>query len=326
MDTIETFFDHYRRRADLLKNSANPLSAGIAYIDGEIVPIAQARIPILDQGFLHSDLTYDVPAVWDGRFFRLGDHLNRLGRSCEKLRLRIPLSQEDITAKLLEMVAISGIRDAYVELIVTRGLKYVRELSLNGGINAADNTLYLLVLPFVWVMPPDMQVRGGSAVVTRSVRRTPPGAMDPTIKNLQWGDFTRGLIEASDRGSVYPFLPDGDGNITEGSGFNIFIIRDGVLKTPRLGVLEGVTRKTVLEIAASKNWKAHVGEVPVSDLYSCDEIFMATTAGGIMPITELDGQPVGGGQVGPQTRAIFEAYWKAHYDPAHTLEVAYLEG
>jgi len=320
---IDNFFEKHEQRTEALKASGNPLSDGVAYIDGEIVPIMEARIPIIDQGFLHSDLTYDVPAVWDGRFFRLNDHLDRLEKSCEKMRLRSPLSREEITAKLIEMVAKSGIRDAYVELIVTRGLKFVRELSLNGAINSAENTLYLLVLPYIWVMPPQMQLSGGSAVVTRSVRRTPPGAMDPTVKNLQWGDFTRGLIEASDRDAAYPFLPDGDGNITEGSGFNIFIVKKGLLKTPRLGVLEGITRKTVLEIAASKNWPAHIGEVPVSDLYSCDEIFMATTAGGIMPITELDGQPVGGGQVGPHTREIFEAYWEAHYQPEHTLEVKY---
>ncbi len=321
--SMEEIFDGYRRRDAALKASGDPLSAGVACIDGQIVPIGEARIPILDQGFLHSDLTYDVPAVWDGRFFRLDDHLERLERSCAKLRLKNPLSRADTRATLIEMVAKSGIRDAFVELIVTRGLRFVRELSLNGEIHSAQNTLYLLVLPFVWVMPPDMQIRGGSAVVTRGVRRTPPGAMDPTVKNLQWGDFTRGLIEASDRGAVYPFLPDGDGNITEGSGFNIFIVKDGALRTPRRGVLEGVTRRTVLEIAAEKGWAAHVEDVPVPDLYACDEIFMATTAGGIMPITELDGQPVGGGQVGPRTREIFEAYWAAHYDPRHTIEIDY---
>jgi branched-subunit amino acid aminotransferase/4-amino-4-deoxychorismate lyase len=295
----------------------------VAYIDGQIVPIGEARIPITDQGFLQSDLTYDGPAVWDGRFFRLDDHLDRFERSCGKMRLRNPLSRADTHETLIKMVAATGLRDAYVEIIVTRGQKFVRELALGAGVNSAQNTLYLMVLPFIWVMPPSMQPGGGSAIVTRGVRRTPPGAMDPTVKNLQWGDFTRGLIEASDRGAVYPFLPDGDGNITEGSGFNIFIVKDGVLRTPRLGVLEGVTRRTVLEIASEKGWPAQVGEVPVPDLYDCEEIFMATTAGGIMPITELDGQKVGGGQVGPRTRAVFEAYWAAHYDPKYTLEIDY---
>jgi branched-subunit amino acid aminotransferase/4-amino-4-deoxychorismate lyase len=317
--TMDSLFDAYRDRVVDLKESQNPLARGVAVIDGAFVPLAEARIPLLDQGFLHSDLTYDVPAVWDGRYFRLDDHLDRLDQSCAKMRLRIPMERAALKQTLVEMVARSGIRDAYVSLIVTRGLKFVREVRPEHAVNH----LYLYAQPFIWVMPPDLQKTGGSAVVTRTVRRTPPGAMDPTVKNLQWGDFTRGVIEAGDRGAIYPILPDGDGNITEGSGFNIFVVKDGVLRTPRRGVLEGVTRRTVLEIAAAKGMKTAVEEVPVSAAYECDELFFTTTAGGVMPITELDGAPVGGGQVGPIARSLWEAYWEAHYDPALSFAVEY---
>jgi len=317
--TMDSLFDAYRERVAKGKQSQNPLAKGVAVIDGQFVPLAEARIPLLDQGFLHSDLTYDVPAVWDGRYFRLDDHLDRLERSCEKMRLRIPMTRPALRETLVEMIARSGIRDAYVSLIVTRGLRFVREIRPEQAVNH----LYLYAQPFVWVMPPDMQKTGGSAVVTRTVRRTPPGAMDPTVKNLQWGDFTRGLIEAGDRGAVYPILSDGDGNITEGSGFNIFVVKDGVLRTPRRGVLEGVTRRTVLEIAAAKGMQTAVEEVPVSAAYDCDELFFTTTAGGVMPITELDGAPVGGGQVGPVARGLWEAYWEAHYDPKLSFAIEY---
>ncbi len=316
---MESHFDAYRRRTAALAESSNPLAKGVAWIDGRFVPLTEARIPLLDQGFLHSDLTYDVPAVWDGRFFRLDDHLDRLERSCATLRLRCPLEGPALRRTLVEMVARAGIRDAYVEIIVTRGLRFVREVRPEKAINA----LYLFAMPFIWVMPPDMQRTGGSAVVTRTVRRIPPGAIDPRVKNLQWGDFVRGLIEAADRDAVYPILPDGDGNVTEGSGYNIVVVRNGALSTPRLGVLEGVTRRTVLEIAAKKGWPTTVDQVPVSALYDCDEIFFTTTAGGVMPITQLDGQPVGGGQVGPITRQIWEAYWDAHYDPALSFAIDY---
>jgi branched-subunit amino acid aminotransferase/4-amino-4-deoxychorismate lyase len=215
------------------------------------------------------------------------------------------------------MVARTGIRDAFVELIVTRGLKFVREYK------TAENNLYLMVMPYIWAMPPQMQRTGGSAVVTRTVRRTPPGAMDPTVKNLQWGDFTRGWLEALDRGATYSFLPDGDGNVTEGGGYNIFAVKDRTLFTPVRGVLEGVTRKTVLELAAARGLKTVVDYVPVELFYHADEVFMCTTAGGIMPITELDGEPVGGGQVGPVTRDIWEAYWAAHYDPRLSFAIEY---
>lgn len=307
---------HERRKAELDK-SGNPYAGGVAWIAGELTPLEEARVPILDQGFLRSDLTYDVPGVWDGRFFRLDDHLDRFEGACAKMRFKIPLARDVLRSTLIDMVAKSGIRDAYVELICTRGLKFVREYQ------SYENNLYLMVMPYVWAMPPALHPTGGAAVVTRTVRRTPPGAMDPTIKNLQWGDFVRGWLEAMDRGAVYSLLPDGDGNITEGGGYNIFCIKNGVLTTPARGVLEGVTRRTVLEIAAAKGWDARLEFVPVDDLYHADELFICTTAGGVMPITTLDGQPVGGGQVGPITREIWEAYWAAHYDPKYSFAIEY---
>ncbi|WP_374656769.1 aminotransferase class IV [Phenylobacterium sp.] len=317
MYSMEKVLGAHEARRSALEVSENPLAGGVAWIQGELYPLAEARIPILDQGFLRSDLTYDVPAVWDGRFFRLDDHLDRLEASCEKMRLRIPLDRQSVRKTLIEMVVKSGIRDAYVELIVTRGLKFIREYQ------SYENSLYLMVMPYVWAMPPQLHPTGGKAVVTRTVRRTPPGAMDPTIKNLQWGDFVRGWLEAMDRGAVYSLLPDGDGNITEGGGYNIFVVRDGALTTPSRGVLEGVTRRTVLEIAAAKGIKAELTYVPVDALYHADEIFICTTAGGVMPITELDGQPVGGGQVGPITRQVWESYWEAHYDPKYSFAIDY---
>lgn len=315
--SMEAVLAGYAARKARQAENRGPFARGVAWIEGRFEPLHEARIPILDQGFLRSDLTYDVPGVWDGRFFRLDDHLDRLDASCAKLRLRLPMDRAALRRTLVEMVALTGLRDAYVELIVTRGLKFVREYQ------AYENSLYLLAMPYVWSMPPQVQRTGGSAVVTRTVRRTPPEAMDPTVKNLQWGDFVRGWLEASDRGSVYSFLPDGDGNITEGGGYNIVVIRDGVLSTPSRGVLEGVTRKTVLEIAAARGMRTVVDLVPVEDLYHADEIFMCTTAGGVMPITELDGRPVGGGQIGPHTRAIWEAYWQAHYDPKLSFAIDY---
>lgn len=316
MDAVLGAFEQRKAEA---RSSSNPLAKGVAWIEGALYPLAEARIPILDQGFLHSDLTYDVPAVWDGRYFRLDDHLDRFWKSCEKMRLRCPLDREKTRQTLVEMVAKTGIRDAFVEIIVTRGLKFVREYE------SFENNLYMLVMPYVWAMPPELQRTGGSAIVTRTVRRTPPGAMDPTVKNLQWGDFTRGWLEAMDRGATYSFLTDGDGNVTEGGGYNIFAVKDRVLFTPVRGVLEGVTRKTVLELAAADGMRAVVDYVPVDLLYRADEIFMSTTAGGIMPITQLDGDPVGGGQVGPVTRRIWEAYWAAHYDPKYSFAIDYPE-
>ena len=317
MYSMESVLDAFAKRKAELENDSNPFAKGVAWIDGKLHPLAEARIPILDQGFLHSDLTYDVPAVWDGRFFRLDEHLDRFAVNCDKMRLRSPLDRKALRQTLIDMVAKSGIRDAYVEMILTRGLKYAREYK------SYENSLYLMVMPYVWVLQPQYHSKGGSAIVCRTVRRTPAGAMDPTIKNLQWGDFVRGVLETVDRGSHFAFLTDGDTYVTEGPGFNIFAIKDRVLMTPSRGVLEGVTRKTVFELAAARGFKTVLDFIPVEMLYRADEIFTCTTAGGIMPVTELDGKPVGSGSVGPVTRTIWEAYWAAHYDPKYSFAVAY---
>ncbi|PYI04320.1 branched-chain amino acid aminotransferase [Aspergillus sclerotiicarbonarius CBS 121057] len=319
MASMNQVFSAYAARQAILEASTNPYAKGIAWVEGQLVPLSEARIPLLDQGFLHSDLTYDVPSVWDGRFFRLDDHLARLELGCAKLRLKFPIPRDEIKQILIDMVAKSGIRDAFVELIVTRGMKSVR------GTKPEDivNNLYMFIQPYLWVMEPEVQTVGGSAVIARTVRRVPPGAIDPTVKNLQWGDLTRGMFEASDRDAMYPFLTDGDAHLTEGSGFNIVLVKDGALYTPDRGVLHGVTRKSVIDVANACGIEVRLEVVPVELAYRCDEIFMCTTAGGIMPITELDGKPVNEGQIGPTTKKIWDRYWAMHYDPAYSFVVSY---
>jgi branched-subunit amino acid aminotransferase/4-amino-4-deoxychorismate lyase len=320
MATMEKVFADYNARKAVLEKSTNPFARGVAWVAGELVPLYEARIPLMDQGFLHSDLTYDVPSVWDGLFFRLDDHIERLALSCSKIRLKLPLPAEEIKKILLDMVAKSGIKDAFVELIVTRGFKGVRESK------AADlvPNLYMFIMPYIWVMQPGMQLSGsGSAIIARTVRRIPPGSFDPTVKNLQFGDLTRAMFEAQDRGAAYPFLTDGDANLTEGSGFNICLIKDGVIYTPNRGVLKGITRKSVIDVATKNGIEVRVEVVPVELAYKADEIFMCTTAGGVMPITSLDGQPVNRGKIGPITKKIWDGYWEMHTNPEYTIKVNY---
>lgn len=319
---MEKIFAGYAERLSALEatQAQNPLAKGVAWIQGELVPLQEARIPLRDEGFMHSDLTYDVPSVWDGRFFRLDDHLDRLEASCRKMRLRLPLPRADVKAALVDMVARSGIRDAFVELIVTRGLTGVRGARPGELLN---NSLYMFIEPFIWVMSPEEQPRGGHAIIARTVRRVPPGAFDPTIKNLQWGDMVRGLFEAHDRGATYAFLTDGDTNLTEGTGFNVVVVKDGVLSTPDRGCLQGITRKSVVDASRSLGYEIRIENVPVEAAYQADEIFMSTTAGGIMPITILDGEPVKDGKVGPITKAIWDRYWAMHWEDEFSFQIKY---
>jgi branched-subunit amino acid aminotransferase/4-amino-4-deoxychorismate lyase len=318
LDPFSSLLDGFETRTAAHAQQTGPYADGAAFVRGEFVPAAEASVPLFDLGFLRSDLTYDVPAVWNGRFFRLDDHLARLERSCAKLRITPPMSTPRIRETLIELVRLTQLRDAYVDVIVTRGAtpRGQRDVRL------ATPAIYAFVVPYIWILPLTVHEVGGSAIVTREVRRTPPGAMDPTIKNLQWGDLNRGFFEAFDRGANLPLLPDGDGNITEGC-YNIFTVHDHVLRTPGRGVLEGVTRLTAKQIARSEGWEVRTEDVRVSSLYDADEIFLSSTAGGIMPITTLDDQPVGGGQVGPVTRRIWERYWALHADPDLSFAVDY---
>jgi branched-chain amino acid aminotransferase len=295
------------------------MSAGCAWIEESYVPIAEARIPILDTGFVRSDLTYDVVGVWGGRFFRLDDHLDRLERGCERLRLRSPKSRAETEEILAGVVARSGLREAYVETIVTRGVPAPGERDPR----RFEQRFYAYAIPYVWIQRPEQQEVGAKVVVARDTVRVSPGAIDPTVKNFMWGDFIRGLLEAYDRDAVLPILSDGDGNVTEGPGVNVFAVHRGVLRTPDRGVLEGITRLTVLDIATELGIPAQIEAVPLSHLYDADELFLTSTAGGVMPVAELDGRPVGDGAVGAVTGRIRQTYWDWHADPRFTRSIDY---
>lgn len=297
----------------------NAFADGCAWIEGEYVPIGEARIPILDAGFVRSDLTYDVVGVWEGRFFRLPDHMDRLERGCRRIRLELPRPRAQIEQIASETVRRSGLREAYVETVITRGVPSPGERDPRRW----TPRLYVYAIPYVWIVRPEQQELGTHIVVARDTRRIPIGSVDPTVKNFHWGDLVRGLFEAYDRDAWLAILLDGEGLVCEGPGFNVFAIVDEEVFTPSRGVLEGITRQTVIEIAEARGWTVHVGDMPASTLYCAQELFLTSTAGGVMPVATLDGRPVGEGRPGPMTTAIRERYWELHRDPRYTLAVDY---
>jgi branched-chain amino acid aminotransferase len=297
----------------------NFFADGCAWIEGDYVPIAQARIPILDAGFVRSDLTYDVVGVWEGSFFRLGDHLDRLEQGLARIRLRSPLSRAQTQEILFECVRRSGLREAYVETVITRGVLTPAERDPRRW----TPCLYAYAIPYVWIVRPEQQQVGTHAIVARDTFRIPPGAVDPRVKNFHWGDLVRGLFEAYERDAWLPILTDGAGLVTEGPGFNVFALVDGRLITPREGVLEGITRKTVIELAEKSGVDMVVGELPVEAVHRASEVFFTSTAGGVMPVTTLDDKPVGDGQPGPVTADLRNRYWDLHRDPRYATPVDY---
>jgi len=291
---------------------------GAAFVEGRFVPVGEARVPILDWGFLRSDATYDVAHVWRGSFFRLEDHLDRFERGMERLRMSLPYGRGEIRDVLVECVRLSGLRDAYAEIICTRGVPPP------GSRDPRDckNNFFAFAVPFVWIADPDMQVRGLHATIGR-VQRIQSESVDPTVKNYHWLDLEVGLYEAYERGGETVILVDWDENVVEGPGFNVFAVKDGGAFTPSRGVLEGITRKTVIELAAELGIPLEVRPVPADEVRAADEVFISSTAGGVIPVTTVDGKPVGAGEPGPVTWRLREAYWDLHRDPRFTLPVRY---
>ncbi len=299
-------------------NYRNPdaLIDGVAYIDGAFCPVGEARIPILDFGFLHSDATYDVVHVWRGRFFRLDWHLERFLSSVRKLRLTLPFDRDRLSAVLMECVRRAGHRDAYVEMICTRGVSptYSRDP------RDAVNRFMAFAIPFAWIADEEQRRRGLHLIVS-SIRRIPPQSVDPTVKNYHWLDLVKGQFEAYDRGGETVVLSDGAGNLAEGPGFNIFVVKDGAVATPPGGILEGITRRSVIALCTELDIPMELRPVPVAALADADEVFISSTAGGIMAVTTVDHAAVGDGRPGPLTGRLSDLYWAKHADPDWTTAV-----
>lgn len=297
----------------------NPdFSAGVAHVDGQYVALRDARIPLVDRGFVRSDATYDVAHVWQGRFFRLDDHIDRFLWSMGELRMSLPISKKEMRHILEQCVALSGLRDAYVQMTCTRGVpppgsRDPRE---------CQNRFYAFSQPFVWIGTPAQQ-RTGLAMVISQVQRIASAAIDTRVKNFHWLDLTMGIFEAYDRGALVAALPDAQGNVTEGAGFNIFGAKDGALFTPRRNVFEGMTRRTVIELARQLGIGCELADIPVQRLREADEIFITSTAGGVMPVTRLDEASVGHGEVGPLTQQLQRMYWQRAADDPRNTPVPY---
>lgn len=276
---------------------------------GEIIPIHEAKISVLDWGLTRSDITYDVVHVWEGAFFRLDDYLDRFERSVASLRLEIPQSREEIKTILHDMVSASGLKSAYVSMVASRGTPSVpgtRDPRL------CDNHFYAWAVPFVWVIRPEVAERGAHLKLATGSTRISPDAVDPRVKNYHWGDMTRALFEALDENYDTCVLLDDAGNITEGPGFNVFAIVDGEVLTPQSGMLEGITRQTVLEICENMGLRTSVCDISAETFLNADEIFTATTAGGPVPVTRINGRILGNDAPGPTATAITETYWDWH--------------
>lgn len=298
--------------------TAPNFSQGVAFVRGQYLPITDASVPITDWGFLRSDATYDVVTVWEGAFFRIDAHLERFMRSCQRWRLDPGLTPAQITEILSQCVRLSGLRSSYVEMICTRGQPPwgSRDPRL------AVNQFYAFAVPYVWIANAQQRETGLHLMVS-DVQRIPATSVDPSAKNYHWNDLTMGLLGALDAGADSVLLVDAVGNVVEGPGFNVFCVSHGVLVTPSVGMLEGVSRRTVIEMAQSLGLQLQLRALPADELRAADEVFLSTSGGGVLPVTMVDQRVIGDGTVGVITRQLVQTYWAWHRDPAHSLAIDY---
>lgn len=309
-----------RKLPKLTKRHVDPNNypPGVAYLDGQYLPIGEANISVLDYGFLHSDATYDVVHVWKGAFFRLDTHLDRFFRGMAALHMSVPYEKKQVAEILNNCVGLSGLQDSYVEFICTRGTSP----NFSRDPRDAVNRFIAFAIPFGSVANAEQMERGMHVAIT-DILRIPPASVDPTVKNYHWLDMVKALYSAYRKGAETAILLDTNGNVAEGPGFNVFAVKNGSVSTPQLGVLLGITRQTIFDLCEQMNVECLARNISADDLKTADEVFVTSTAGGVMPVTKINNFPIGNSLIGPLTKRITEGYWQMHDDEQHRVAVSY---
>jgi len=279
----------------------------IAFFEGRYMPAKEAKISIVDPVVTKSDIVFDVVSATGRVFFRLDDHVERFEASCRKIRIQLPVSGDEIKRISAECVHRSGFDDACVFMCGTRGA--YRGGAVLGDPRDCENGFYAYAVPYYYVVPRD-RVETGAHIWIAETRRAPNAAIDQTAKNFNRMDLTKGTFEALDHGADAAVLISIEGYVAEGAGFNVWILRGNTLLTPADNVLEGITRCTVFELAKEMGIEAKTANLKPQELIEAPEAFLSTTAGGIIPVTRVNGRPLGNGAVGLMTTNIRNRYWE----------------
>ena len=292
---------------------------GLAYVNGRYAPLAEATVSVMDWGFRRSDVVYDVVSVGDGAFFHLDAHLDRFAASMRKFRMELPETMEDIRGIVHGLVSQSGLRSAAVTVDCIRG-----QPEPGAPNHPAFAPCYLIgyVKPYYKIVPDAVMTRGAHMTIS-AIPRIPAVCVDPTAKNFHRADMTQASFESRARGFDHPILLDLEGNVTEGPGFNVFAVIDGVVVTPDANVLEGITRKAVIELCEKLGMRCEVRKLSLAELREADEIFLSSTAGGVIGVTRLDTRILGNDRAGAVTQTLGEEYWGRRRQGWHAEAVEY---
>jgi branched-chain amino acid aminotransferase len=275
------------------------------WLDGKLLDKADAKISVYDHGLLYGDGVFEGIRVYNGKIFECDAHIRRLYDSAKAIRLKIPIDgPAELKSAMEQTVKANGFTECYVRVVVTRGVG-----SLGIDPNKCANPSLIIIADLIQVHAREMYEKG-IAVITSSIIRTHPNALSPRIKSLNYLNNILARIEANDAGVSEAIMLNQEGNVSEATVQNVFIIRGGQVQTPTTsdGILEGVTRRVMIEICRKLGIECIEKSLQRIDLYSADEMFLTGTGGEVMPVTRIDGRPIGSGEVGAITRRLKETF------------------
>ena len=277
----------------------------VIYVNGEYLPESEAKVSLYDHGFLYGDGVFEGIRAYNGRVFRLNEHLDRLYDSAHAIALNIPLTKEEMVEAILETLLRNNYKDAYIRPIVTRG---DGDLGLD-PLKCPHQNIFILTMKW-GAMYGDLYEKGLTAV-TVGIRRNRSDTLPPNIKSLNYLNNILAKIEANEKGGDEAIILDTNGCISEGSGDNIFTVKNDIIYTPpTINNLKGITRAATIELAKKNNYAMLETDLGLFDLYTADEIFVTGTAAEIAPITKIDGRIITDGKPGPITRHLMKEFVK----------------
>jgi branched-chain amino acid aminotransferase len=274
------------------------------YINGKFYDKADAKVSVYDHGLLYGDGVFEGIRIYAGKVFKLAEHIERLYESARHIMLEIPLSRDQLREAILNTVRVNAKHDGYIRLIITRGPG-------NLGIDPRNTTdpQVIIIVDDISMYPPALYENGLEIVVASTIRNH-PGALNPRIKSLNYLNNILAKIEATRAGCLEAIMLNANGEVAECTADNIFFVKHGELRTPPLhaGLLEGITRDTVMELARASDIPVREMALTRHDVYSADECFLTGTGAEIIPVVKCDGRVIGTGKPGPIARQLRERF------------------
>lgn len=276
------------------------------YINGKLYDKENAVVSVYDHGLLYGDGVFEGIRSYGGKVFRLKEHLDRLWYSAKAIRLEIPMSREELAKAIVDTLAVNGIKDGYIRVVVTRGAG-----TLGLDPNRCSNPQVIVITDLISLYPEELY-RKGLEIVTVSTMRNHPAALSPRIKSLNYLNNILAKIEGLQAGCIEALMLNHKGEVAECTGDNIFLVRGGKLLTPPIDacILEGVTRDAVMELARGAGIDVREITLTKHDVYIADECFLTGSAAEVVPVVKVDSRTIGDGTPGPITRDLAARFHK----------------